>query len=184
MNGSLELNSERFEALFREHYEGLGRYAFSFVKDQTASEDIVQKLFVNIWEKRKELQIHEIKSYLYRSVYNFSMNEIKRMKRNQFHSEINDRMEVFSNLDSSVLLQEKELESKIELAIQSLPEKCGEVFRLSRFNELSYKEISEKLNISVKTVENHMGKALRILRVELREYLSEIYVIILLMSGW
>ncbi len=184
MSTSLELNSERFEALFREQYEGLGRYAHSLVKNQSISEDLVQRLFVNLWEKRSELQIQDIKPYLFRSVYNSSMNELKRMKKSQMQVEISERMDFQNHQDSSENLLHKELEGKIELAIQTLPDKCGEVFRLSRFGELSYKEISEKLHISIKTVENHMGKALRLMRTELQEYLSEAIIILFFLKGW
>ncbi len=184
MNAVVEVNSEHFEALFREHYEGLGRYAFSILKNQSVSEDTVQKLFVNLWEKRKELRIQEIKPYLYRSIYNLSMNELKKIKKNQLHVEISERPEVSGSSDSSNGILQEELEGKIEQALQTLPEKCGEVFRMSRFSEMSYKEISEKLDISIKTVENHMGKALRLMRIELKEYLSEVIVILFLLKGW
>ena len=85
--------------------------------------------------------------------------------------------------DSEPILYQ-ELEGRIEEALQILPEKCGEVFRLSRFKDLSYKEISEQLNISIKTVENHMGKALKIMRTELQDYLPAIIITLLLLKKW
>lgn len=184
MHSNIELNSESFESLFREHYDGLGRYAFTLVKNQSISEDIVQRLFVNLWEKRTELNIQEIKAYLYRSVHNFSMNELKKMKRSYLHEDIETTNDIKTSVSPSDFVHQEELEDKIEMAIQSLPEKCGEVFRMSRIQELSYKEIAERLEISVKTVENHMGKALRLMRLELSEYLSELFLILLFFKGW
>jgi RNA polymerase sigma-70 factor (ECF subfamily) len=89
-----------------------------------------------------------------------------------------------SDSDTSSRIRSSELELQIEKAIQTLPTKCAEVFRMSRFNEYSYKEIAEKLDISIKTVENHIGKALKLMRQELEEYLPALIVTILLMNGW
>ena len=85
--------------------------------------------------------------------------------------------------DSEPILYQ-ELEGRIEEALQTLPEKCGEVFQLSRLKDLSYKEISEQLNISIKTVENHMGKALKMMRMELQDYLPAIIITLLLLKKW
>lgn len=179
------INANVIETLFREHYEGLSRYAFSILKDQGEAEDIVQKLFVKLWEKRKEIEIwKDVKAYLYRSTYNASLNELKRIKRHTMYETVDKEKGFESDNDSSAAVISSELEEKIENALQTLPEKCGEVFRMSRFKEYSYKEIAEKLDISVKTVENHMGKALKLMRVELEEYLPAIIVTILLMKGW
>lgn len=185
MKNSTLVNANAIETLFREHYEGLSRYAFSILKDQEEAEDVVQKLFVKLWEKRNDLEIwKDIKSYLYRSTYNASLNEIKRIKRHTLY-ETSDKENAFqSDHDASSKVMNEELEKHIESAIQSLPTKCGEVFRLSRFKEYSYKEIAEKLDISVKTVENHMGKALKLMREELEEYLPAIIITILLIKGW
>jgi RNA polymerase sigma-70 factor (ECF subfamily) len=184
MNSSIELNSEQIELLFRQHYEGLGRYAFSILKDQSAAEDVIQKLFSTLWEKRESLQIMDVKSYLYRAVHNFCLNDLKRSKHSNLHFEISDKLAIASTVYSNQDVLQNELTQQIENAIDSLPEKCGEVFRLSRMNELSYREISEKLDISIKTVENHMGKALKLMRIELKEYLTDILVIVLIIKGW
>lgn len=185
MNDTIGMNAKSFETLFREHHEGLGRYALSIVKDLSLAEEVVQKLFVNLWEKRKELKIQSNeKAYLYRSVHNYSLNELKKMKRNQLHIDISESDNVSGSDYTDSPIEQKELSVKIDSAIETLPQKCGEVFRLSRFEELSYKEISEKLDISIKTVENHMGKALKLMRVEMREYLSEVLVFILLLQIW
>lgn len=183
MNSTMQIKSIEYESLFKEHYEGLCRYAFSFLKDQSDSEEVVQKLFVKLWEKRKELNvINDPKSYLYRSVYNSSLNELKRVGRVR-HSAIEDYHSVEINDASSELIGD-ELKTRIQSTIETLPVKCREVFQLSRFEELSYKEIAERLNISIKTVENHMGKALKLLRKGLEDYLPMVLITILLSKGW
>lgn len=179
------INSSVLEDLFRDHYEALTRYAFTILKDNREAEDVVQKLFIKLWEKRNELEImNDVRAYLYRSTYNSSLNALKRLNRT---TEMTTSTEVNiseGSAKASDRVLSAELEDRIEQALDRLPEKCGEVFRLSRFQELTYKEISEQLNVSIKTVENHMGKALRIMRKELEEYLPIILITILLSKGW
>ena len=180
-----ELDSGMIDKLFHQHYEGLSRYAFSILKEQGEAEDVVQQLFITLWEKRKELEISkDPRAYLYRSTYNRCLNEVKRIKRRGMQTDASKEIGLRSSDDASERLVGKELEERIEKALQSLPTKCGDVFRLSRINELSYKEIAEKMDISTKTVENHMGKALRLMRDELKEYLPLIVITILLSKGW
>ena len=177
------IDSQTIESLFQDHYEGLCRYAFSILKNQDEAEDVVQKLFLKIWEKRKELEIQSyIKSYLFRAVYNSSLNELKRINKKSMQEELENLPQLKTDDSEPILYQE--LEGRIEEALQTLPEKCGEVFQLSRFKDLSYKEISEQLNISIKTVENHMGKALKMMRMELQDYLPAIIITLLLLKKW
>lgn len=184
MGNNFTIDSKQLELLFREHYEGLGRYAISFLKNQVAAEEVVQKLFVNLWEKKDELHILDVKAYLYRSVYNSCMNELKKAQREKKHVAISENVHVQSTdlAHNKVLLNDLELQ--INQALDRLPDKCGEVFRLSRQQDLSYKEIAEHLDISIKTVENQMGKALRIMRVEMQSYLTECLLIFLFLQSW
>lgn len=185
MEENMVIDANTIETLFRTYYDGLCRYAFTILKGQDEAEDVVQKLFIKLWEKRNELEIaKDVKSYLFRSTYNASLNELKRLKKKNMHDTIDSNMNLQGNEDASSTVLSAELESKIEAAINTLPEKCGEVFKMSRMKELSYKEISEQLNVSIKTVENHMGKALKLMRVALSEYLPELVLTILLMQGW
>ena len=179
------ISATELEQMFKDHYEGLCRYASTILKNQADAEDIVQHLFIKLWEKRSEIEIlSNVKSYLYRSTYNASLNAVKRSKRQVLFGSMESEDEPVSTNDTSNNLLSQELEGRIEDALEQLPEKCGEVFRMSRFSELSYKEIAEKLGISVKTVENHMGKALRLMRNELLDYLPLIIVTILLSTRW
>src|SRR5690606_38593940 len=142
-----------YEMIFRTHYEPLCNYAFTFVADRDVAEEIVQGTFLYLWEKREAMEIHSsLKSYLYTSVRNRCLNEIKRRKVRQQHV----NRELLSADTSSESVSEEiaslELEERIQLAIEKLPGQCRMVFKLSRFEELKYAEIAEHLSISVKTV--------------------------------
>ena len=161
-----------FEQLFDEYYERLCNYANSFLDDIDESEEVVQSTFITLWEKRDKLDIQiSVKSYLYQAVHNQSLNKIKHDRVKQSHFEYITYQNNVEAPDGYQRMIEKELAEKIRLVVESLPQQCRIVFTLSRFENLSYAEIAAQLNLSVKTVENHMGKALRIMRTELSDYL-------------
>jgi RNA polymerase sigma-70 factor, ECF subfamily len=158
-----------FEALFHTYYTVLCRFSFRIVKDKDIAEDVVQTCFVNLWKKREETVLQSsFKSYLFRSVYNRSINEYARAKKykNEDVSVLNEAP-ASNNEDPLLVLQAEDTQKKIDQAIAAMPDGCRTVFLMSREEQLSYKEIAELLEISVKTVENQLGKALRILREHL-----------------
>ena len=163
-------NLSAFEKVFREYYEPLVRYGNTFLRDSDETEDVVQQVFVSLWEKRVQIDIHtSIRSMLYTSVRNACLNKIKHQKvRSVYAAEIK---RTHSEEDATDTAQLNELNQRIEAAIASMPEQCGRIFRMSRFDQLRYQEIADQLGLSVKTVENQMGKALRIIREALAEYL-------------
>jgi RNA polymerase sigma-70 factor (ECF subfamily) len=164
-----------FEMYFKSFYQPLCNYAYTFLQDKDEAEEIVQGTFISVWEKRQSLNFHTSgKSYLYAMVRNACLNVIKheKIKQRYVGEELaltNPGYESVSNTVAGL-----ELEGRIQQAIEHLPEQCRLVFKLSRFEELKYSEIAEQLNISVKTVENHMGKALKIMREHLKDYLPSI----------
>ncbi len=161
-----------FKQLFDDYYERLCNYANSFLDDIDESEEVVQATFIALWEKRDKLDIQiSVKSYLYQAVHNQSLNKIKHDRVKQAHFEYITYQNNVEAHDGYQSMIEKELAEKIRLAIESLPQQCRLVFTLSRFENLSYADIATQLNLSVKTVENHIGKALRIMRTELSDYL-------------
>ena len=168
-----------FEMLFRTYYQSLCNYAYTFVRDREEAEEVVQSTFMNVWEKRDNLTIHTgVKPYLYAMVRNACLNLLKHEKIKQRHAE----MEIASGERSiesvSHTVEASELEHRIVNAMSKLPEQCRLVFKLSRFEDLKYAEIADQLNISVKTVENQMGKALRVMREQLKDYLPLLLVLI------
>jgi RNA polymerase sigma-70 factor, ECF subfamily len=171
-----------FEMLFKSYYQPLCNYAYSFVQDRDEAEEIVQTTFLSVWEKRETLDIRTaFKPYIYAMVRNACLNVIKHEKIKQLH--VDGELAVAERSVESVTrtVMAAELETKIQEAMEKLPEQCRLVFKLSRFEELKYAEIADQLNISVKTVENQMGKALKIMREQLREYLP---MLIVLMNGF
>ena len=174
-------NELTFETIFKSYYVMLCNFAYSFLEDKDESEEIVQSTFLTIWEKHDNIDINtSLKSYLYRAVHNSCLNRIKHVKVKTSHRESVLGKDQDYNDDASGVLISKELEHQIEVAINSLPPKCAMVFRLSRFENLSYAEIAEQMDISVKTVENQMIKALKTLREELKDYLPALLLLLLL----
>ncbi len=165
-------NESAFEMIFKAYYQPLCRYAYSFLEDKEEAEEVVQSTFITVWEKRNTLDIQiSLKSYLYRMVRNGCLNVIKHEKVKQQHVAHELAVTEVSYESVSQKVYAAELEIKISEAMKALPEQCRLVFQLSRFEELKYQEIADQLKISVKTVENHMGKALKIMREQLKEYL-------------
>ena len=170
-----------FEMLFKTYYQPLCNYAFTFVQDHDEAEEIVQSTFLQVWEKKAVLEIRTgVKPYLYAMVRNACLNVIKHEKVKQQHVAVEMAMGERSIESVSRSVMASELEARIYRAMENLPEQCRLVFKLSRFEELKYAEIAEQLNISVKTVENHMGKALKIMREQLKDYLP---LLLILMKG-
>lgn len=161
-----------FETIFRNYYERLCNYANSILSDMDEAEEIVQNTFLVIWEKREATDIHtSVKSYLYQSVHNHCLNRIKHFKVRRQHSEYY-RQHAEQGIDNvAQTLIGAELEQQINKAIEELPKQCKTVFKLSRFENLTYAEIASQLKLSIKTVDNHMVRALRVLREKLKDYI-------------
>ena len=162
---------ESFNLVFRRFYTPMVRFCMRFVGDVDVASEIVQDLFVRLWTGREKLNISSsFESYLMRSVRNASISYINKERS---HDEVHQRlaMEDVDNIDPSEQLQSKGLEAAYSQVLASMPEKRREVFLASRFEGLKYAEIAEKLNISVKTVEAHMGAAIKQLREGLKEFI-------------
>ncbi len=161
------------EILFQQYFNVLCLRAIRVVKHREIAEDLVQELFLEIWNKRDRINItSSFKSYLSRSIVNRSLNWLRANKQ-VFEDAETGLMHKTDNYSISAEIQKDELESYLNECIDELPEKCRLVFILSRYEELSYKEIANKLEISVKTVENQISKALKLLRIRLETYNSK-----------
>ncbi|WP_316820108.1 RNA polymerase sigma-70 factor [Pedobacter gandavensis] len=166
-----------FEQLFKTYYKALHAYAFVMLKDQDAAEEMVQGMFMKFWEKRELLQIQSsLSAYLYKCIYHDCLNYLKHQKIKFKHQEYTQHQVPTHSEPASSRVEMTELQYKLSIALNDLPEQCRTIFQMSRFEELKYREIADQLGLSVKTIENQMGKALRILRLKLADFL----VIILL----
>jgi RNA polymerase sigma-70 factor (ECF subfamily) len=172
------LSKQLFEQLFREHFNTLCNFAATYLNDRDTSQEIVQDVFINLWQKREYISTDKsIKSYLFTSVKNRSINYIRDHKKfRSYYLDVELELEI--PVEDVDMLSQVETRDKINDAFKRLPEKCRQAFELSRFEEMKYKEIAERMGISQKTVEIHISKALRILRVELKHL---IMILILIM---
>lgn len=165
-------NEAVFEQLFKKYFRELHAYAFTLVKDWDIAEEIVQAMFLKLWEKEEAVQVSaSIRSYLYKSVYHSSLNHIRGQKVQQKYLTTTVISINHQTDNTAQKLTLSELEVHLHKAISKLPEKCRAIFHLSRFEEMKYQDIAHHLHISIKTVEAQMSKALRILRKELMEFL-------------
>ena len=162
-------NEAAFEKIFRRYYRPLCLFSTKILGDDETAEEVVQDFFVKLWERREGFMVEtSVKNYLFRSVKNLSINVIKHEQIKLKHAqqvmadaEVNDFKDHFMEVD---------LERAIEKSIEELPEKRREIFRLSREEGLKYREIAERMNISIKTVEVQMGLAIKTLRDKLKKY--------------
>lgn len=171
----------QFEHLFRAHFNDLCCFARKYTGDINAAKEIVHDVFLRIWENRKTFEWNKpAKSYLYTAVYHRSLNEIRNRKRLVSRDQQVHQRSLIEEADYSNPIETAELEDRINHALDQLPERCREVFELSRFAHLKYSEIADQLQISVKTVETLMSKALLWLRGELSDYLIIAVVAVLI----
>ncbi len=174
-------DEQSFEMLFRTYYKVLVQFASQYVTDIDTAEEIVQETFANFWDKLDRIHIKtSVKSYLYGAVRNACLNYLKHLNVRANHA--TEIKYTADYADGNDFLELEELKTKIENALNQLPEKCRTVFEMSRFEQKKYREIAQILSISEKTVENQMGKALKILRVELGEYLT-LWLLFILWNG-
>jgi RNA polymerase sigma-70 factor, ECF subfamily len=169
-----------YNALFNELYTPLCRFSMKFVADKNAAEDIVQDLFLYLWENWSRLSgISSLKSYAYTAVRNRSLSYLqKQFAHAENQGPIKNEEKVVDSMVQSPqdLMEFRELEEILEGALQSLPVKCRTIFTMKRFGELTHKEVAEKLNISEKTVEAQITIAIR----KLRAFISDHWELMLL----
>lgn len=166
-------NIRAFEELYRRHWAYLIDAAYKRLQSRQKAEDIVQELFITLYQKRNFLEITvSLKAYLGRALKYRILNEFRSEGIRTTYAKSLFLNDVCKN-DFVEGVEAKDLHKKIETSLASLPEKCRQVFLLSRREDMSNKEISLELNISVSTVEKHIGKALKILKEDLRNYGSQ-----------
>ena len=159
--------AEGMEELFRRYYRYVAKSVYRIIPDATTAEDVTQEVFYELWRKRDRINITtSVSAYLRRSAVNRALNHLRKRKMLQDDIEHHHHLKT-DDLSAQRTLEYEEVEKQIQDAIDRLPNRCRLVFTLSRYEEKSYKEIAADLDISVKTVENQISKALRILRAEL-----------------
>jgi len=161
-------NKQAFEYLFKSYYKPLCNYAFQILKNQVQAEEVVEELFIRLWENRSRTDIQQsFKAYLYRSTYNGCLNYLR---KHQNELKYRDLFKHHLSLDNSTngshdsyplsSLIEKELENEMKEIIESLPDQCRTIFKMSRFDAKSHEEIAGEMDVTVNTVKTQIMRAL------------------------
>ncbi|MCW9708117.1 RNA polymerase sigma-70 factor [Fodinibius salsisoli] len=174
-----ERRRDRFEHFFKRHYPDLCSFVFSYVNDREVAKDIVQSVFLRVWEQKRFWDNHEdAKAYFYKSVRNEALNHKKHEQvKQKADTEVRLRVSEWKINDKTAQVNDRRVEI-IQKGINDLPARCREIFNLSRYDGLTYKEIAEVLDISVKTVETQIGRALKKLRRFTKEHVKESLLIL------
>jgi RNA polymerase sigma-70 factor, ECF subfamily len=167
------LDKKEFHRVFNDYYKVLCRFAYILVKSKETADEIVQSTLLTFWENRYSVQVNkDIKAYLFTSVKNAAINYLKSDTTRKKHEQ---EFALQSHSCESFSVNEDFFRVKLKEAITQLPEKCRVVYCLKYIEGLSYKEIAQYLEISTNTVDNHIQKALKILKEELNKYKPEFY---------
>jgi len=174
LNRLIHGDKEALRYFFSRYYNDLCNLANFYLHSAQSSEEIAQEVFVTLWEKKKDLQIeYSIHSYLIKAVKNKCLNFTRdRQNKIRILEKINSRQEIHYQAPEDHM-DENLLRETINDSVQSLPPKCREIFIMAREKNMSHKQIAEKLNISPKTVENQIGKALKIIKSDLNPYIQD-----------
>ncbi len=160
-----------FELLFHFYYPGLVMYSMQFTTDRAEAEEIVQDFFVRFWQKRQQFIVSDsLKSYLFLSVKNGSLNFLKHKKIEEKYIKAMLELSGQHLVFDPDLYVASELQEKVKDAVDLLPEKCREIFIMSRFKGMKNEEIADELQLSKRTVETQISKALKVMKAELKDY--------------
>lgn len=182
IEGLKEKNEKIFDYVFHLYYSSLVVYCRQIISDHQTAEDIVQGFFLKIWSNSHALHIDQsLKSYFFKSVRNRSLDYLRQQKvKAEVEKKIID--EKIATIHNHHFFVETELRQYIDAALEKLPPVCHEIFVMNRFEGLKPKVIAEKKGISVRTVEGHIGKALKIMKKELEQFFPSFLVMIILKS--
>jgi RNA polymerase sigma-70 factor (family 1) len=166
----MEENKPSYEDIFLRYYPPLTAFAFSFIKDEDAAKDIVQSVFIKIFEKRDTLIVQQsLKSYLYKAVSNACINHRKKEAVRSHHNASYAKELIESSFEDAV--EQAEEDYKVYDAIKKLPPQCQKIFVMSRLDNRKNQEIADELSISIRTVETQISNALRTLKKAVRAFL-------------
>ena len=160
-----------FNALFKRYWQKLFMNAYTQIKDRDACEEIVQDIFIYLWNKRKQLEIESFPKYLAASIRYKVLNHLRSAKLSQlsYIEDLNDIRDHVCANEGDENIEQTELIQQLHSYLDHLPNRCKEIFVMSRLEHLSNEEIAERLNISKRTVENQVTNALRLLRLSLKD---------------
>jgi RNA polymerase sigma-70 factor (family 1) len=174
-------DQKAFELVFKKFYGNLCAYANQILYDQDMAEEIVQELFFQVWQKREALMVEvSLKSYLYRAVHNSCLNHIKHNKIKIAYQQYAKDQNSNITFGQQEAMEAEEFLGVVRKAIAKLQPGRKKIFMMIRYEQRRYKEVAELLGISVKTIENQMGKAMQFLRTELKSYFTVFFGFIII----
>lgn len=169
-----------FESIFKEHYNTLANYAYSILKNKQNAEDVVQDVFVKLWQKSPDVvSTPQVKFYLVTATKNNCISFLRKESGKTFVSP--EDAQLHAHADEPAGKEHEDISLVINKALSALPPQCLAIFKLSRFGKLTYQQIADELGLSVKTVENQMGKALRIMREYAKQHNISFGLLLLLL---
>ena len=164
-------NMLAFDELYRKYIRRLYRFSYSILKSREEAENIVQNVFLNLWQNREKAEkISSVKYYVFTIAYNSAISIIRKKARESQFIEYVKTLQDMKEEPVDLQFEYKELDERVSAIINSLPVRQKEVYQLHRIGGLKYAEISERLNISINTIENHMSRALKTIREKLGNY--------------
>ncbi len=176
-------NPQEFEQLFKQYYKELCRHSLRFVKQEEVAEELVQDVFIKVWQKKQQHNGPEsIKAYLYTAVRNSSMNYLKSQFARQKFEDHKSTQNYLQTESTEEKLNYLELSLLVDEAVERLPRQCRTIFEMSRSSGFSHEEIAKEMQISPKTVENQIGIALKKLKKHLQTYWDIIIVLLIMLS--
>ena len=172
-------SEQKIKELFDNHFHHLVLHSYKLINDYSQSEEIVQDVFVKVWQNFEQIgHVSDFKAYLYKAVRNSSLNYLRHIKiRQKYNEEVANTFDDVENPAEESIV-ETENNNRIHQAINKLPENWKEAIVLSKYDKLKYHEIADKMNISQKTVEKYISKALQFLRRELADLLITIVLLL------
>ncbi len=180
----IEGDERAFKYFFDSYYDDLCNFVNGYLRDETLSEDIVQGIFVYLWEKKDTLPLNcSIKAYLYTASKNKALNHLRNLKtKNKVITDLLKQSEEYSSENADLFIEFEDLKKLVINAISALPAQCKIIYQLSRDKGLSNKEIADHLGISVKTVENQITIAIRKIKDFMQPYHEQIFVLYLFLN--
>lgn len=158
-----------FTAIFEAYYKDLVMFAFTFTKNSNNAEEIVQEVFVRLWENRSDVrQYGSLKSFLLKSIQNLCIDEIRHRKVREDYAGDSEIHQLYIN-DTEDYILYTDLQNRLDDLLAQMPDEMAQTFRMNRFDGLKYQEIAQQLKVSLRTVESRIGKALQILRQALKD---------------
>jgi len=165
----MKINNKNFREIYDAHFEPVCRFLNYYTRDVSVIEEVVQDVFVKLWEERETLEIQYIKTYIYNAARNKILNELRDVKNRNVLLENWAKREI-ENQQAEDCVDMNEFVQLLQTSVETLPTTCQEIYRMSREQNMSYKDIAFERNISVKTVEAQMGIALKRIREKMTLY--------------